>query len=429
MNLLKKIKSSQSFRFTSLNSINVLLRILIGVVSSKFLAFFLGPTGLAIVGSFRNFSSLIESLTTLGFQNGIVKFVVDNKSDKLKLKRLFSTLFFITFIVSLIIGIILFVFSSQISSLVFKGNKSYVILFKIMSFLLPSNVLGIYMLSVINGYGRFKRVIFINMISNIITLLVSIIFIYYYNTMGALLSIIITPLFLFFIVFAFMPERENLNQIFNFNFFDIEIVKNLSHFLLMMVFSGVVGQMIQIFIRNKIIGVSGLDSAGYWEAMNRISVYYMLFINSFLGVYYFPKLIEARDESTTRSVWYDYYKIIVPLFLVGAIIIFIFRGLIIEILFNRDFLMVKKLFLWQLIGDLFKTMSWILGMQLLAKQMTKAFLFFEALSFIILYVASLFFIPMIGIEGAVLSHAVNYFLYWLFLVFYFRKTLGIKSNS
>jgi len=66
---LQKIIQSTLFRVSSLNSVSVVLKIGIGLITTNVLAKFVGPSGMALVGNMRNFVSLIEILSTLVFQN------------------------------------------------------------------------------------------------------------------------------------------------------------------------------------------------------------------------------------------------------------------------------------------------------------------------------------------------------------------------
>jgi len=108
LKIIQKITSSQLFKITSLNSISVLIKIGIGLITSKVLAIFIGPSGMALVGNLKNFMAYLESITTLGFQNGIVKYVAENKEDKEKIKTIFSTLFSTLFLVLVVLSAVLF---------------------------------------------------------------------------------------------------------------------------------------------------------------------------------------------------------------------------------------------------------------------------------------------------------------------------------
>ena len=72
----------------SLNSFSILIKIVIGFITSKVIAIFLGPSGMALVGNFRNFISSTEAFATLGFENGLVKYVAEHKNDNEKLTKI-----------------------------------------------------------------------------------------------------------------------------------------------------------------------------------------------------------------------------------------------------------------------------------------------------------------------------------------------------
>jgi len=148
-----------------------------------------------------------------------------------------------------------------------------------------------------------------------------------------------------------------------------------------------------------------------------------MFISTILTVYFLPKLSKAQNNNETKSIFWQYYKFILPVFCTGLIVIYFSRFIIIHILFTKDFLPVSSLFLWQLIGDVFKVASLILGYQFFAKKMTKAFIFSEIFSLTILYFSSLIFMNSYGIKGVVIAYAFDNLIYFVVLCVYFRKIL------
>ena len=161
----------------------------------------------------------------------------------------------------------------------------------------------------------------------------------------------------------------------------------------------------------------------FWEAITRISTYYLLFVNTLLTVYYYPKLVIAKTRNETKLVFWSFYKQVLPLFVLGLTLIYIFRVFAIETLLTKEFEPVSDLFFWQLVGDFLKVASWILGLQFFAKKMTKAFILTEILSLVILYFSSFYFVSIFKTEGVVIAHAFTYFMYLLVLGIYFRKIL------
>lgn len=423
MNFNHKIFKTALFKVTSLNSVSVVLKIFTGLISSKIIAVFLGAPGMALVGNMRNFFTSVETISTLGFQNGIVKYSAENQENESELKKVLSTIFFTLLVASVVFGLVLFLFASNWNDEVFGTNFSYDFVFKILALAVPFYVLNLFLISIINGFGKFKAVIFVNIFGNIIGLLVSILLIYSYHVSGALVSIAVTPALLFFLSLYYSSKEFSFKKYINVSYFDFSIIKNLSSYSIMALVYGFIGPLVYLAIRNNIIEKIGLEQAGYWSAMERISSNYLLFISTLLSVYFLPKLVLAQNNLETKKVFWSYYKTILPVFILGLSLIYIFRNLIVKILFTPELIPVSNLFFWQLVGDIFKASSVILGYQFFAKKMTKAFVVTEVFSLATLYFSSLYFVNSYQIEGIVMAHAFTYGIYLLVMSFYFRKSL------
>jgi PST family polysaccharide transporter len=176
-------------------------------------------------------------------------------------------------------------------------------------------------------------------------------------------------------------------------------------------------------IRNYVIQTIGLQEAGYWEAISRISSYYLLFATTILSIYFLPKLSLAKNDYETKLIFLSFYKSILPIFGMGLIIIYFLRFYLVKILFTEEFLPITSLFFWQLIGDVLKIASWILSFNLLAKKNTLVYVLTEFFSLGLTYILSLFFINNFGIEGVMMAHSLTFLCYLIILVIYFRKSL------
>lgn len=423
MEFVKKIIQSNLFKITSLNSLSVLLKIGVGLITSKLLAVFVGPSGMALLGNLRNFSSSLESISTLGFTNGIVKYVAECKDDKSQLQKTISTAFISLFAVAVVLSVVLYFFAGHWNNQIFGGNFEYEIVFKAIALALPWYAISLFLVSLINGLGKFKEVIWVNIIGNVIGLLVSIYMILHFKTLGALLSIAITPALLFFVTFYFINKEFYFFGAIRFRYFDFQIIKNLSSYSLMALVSSVFGPLVYLAIRKNVIGTVGLEQAGFWETITRISTYYMMFVTTILSVYFLPKLAVAKNNQETKTVFWSFYRNILPLFIVALGVIYLSRFIIVKLLFTDEFLPVTTLFFWQILGDILKAASWILGYNFFAKKKTSAFIITEIASLTVLYFLSIFLIKIFGIQGIVIAQALDNFIYLLVLGVYFRKSL------
>jgi PST family polysaccharide transporter len=278
-------------------------------------------------------------------------------------------------------------------------------------------------MAVLTGLGNYKQVILLNIWGNILGTVMSAILIWKYNTNGALLGLILFQsvffLFSFYIVYRRFPGLPFLNW----KYFDHTLLLDFFSYSLMTLVTASTGPFIVIGIRTKLTDDFGINIAGFWDSVNRISGFYLLFATAMLTVYFFPKLSAAKTDQETKSVFLSYYKSIVPLFAVGLTAIYFLRDFIVRLLFTEDFLPMENLFFWQLFGDFFKVCSLILGYEFFAKKLTKAYIAAEVMSFIILYISSFILIDKYGSEGAVMAHAFTYFIYFIVLAIYFRRKL------
>lgn len=428
MQIVKKILGQPLFKISSLNAVSVLVRIAGGLIVSKIIAKYMGPGGMAVVGNLRTFLNSLEGIVTMGVQNGIIKYTAENEKDEQKLYGILSTVFISLFTVILIVSFLLFAFSGFWSQWVFEKlgwHGEYAWIFYVLAFSLPWYAGSLIFMAVLTGLGNYKQVILLNIVGNIIGTVMSAFLIWKYATDGALLGLILFQsvffLFSFYIVCRRFPKLAFLRW----KYFDYRQLRNFSSYSLMTLVTSFTGPYVIMSIRNKLAEDLGAGVAGFWESINRISSFYLLFAVTMLTVYFFPKLSAAKTSKDTKSVFSSYYKTIVPLFALGLVIVYFLRDIIVRLLFTEEFLPMENLFYWQLIGDFFKVCSLIFGYEFFAKKLTKAYIVTEIMSFVILYCSSFILIEKYGGEGAVVAHALTYFIYLAVLIVYFRKTLKV----
>ena len=89
--LLHYINNNVLIKVASLNSASVATKIIAGFLTSKAIALFVGAEGMALIGNLRNFLSSVQTVSILGFYNGIVKYVAEFKENTIELSKTLST--------------------------------------------------------------------------------------------------------------------------------------------------------------------------------------------------------------------------------------------------------------------------------------------------------------------------------------------------
>lgn len=116
--------------------------------------------------------------------------------------------------------------------------------------------------------------------------------------------------------------------------------------------------------------------------------------------------------------------------MLGLAIIYLFRPLIVQLVFTSAFQPVEDLFLWQILGDLVKVLSTVIAYHFLAKRMFWHFIIIQVFLFVILYFSSVMLIDNFGLKGAVMGHFVAYLLqYGIILLIFNSAIFGVLSDE
>lgn len=401
-----------------LTAISTIIKVLSGFIINKLIAIYIGASGLAMVGQFQNFIAIIKTLSTGGIDQGVIKYTAEYR-DNPKKAQLLSTALFITFISSLILGIILILFSDNLSQKVLNSLE-YIDIFKVFGITIILYALNALMLSILNGHKEIKKFTIVNISGSIISLIFTSLLLFLYHLEGALYALILNQSILFFITLRFVVESDW----FTIKLFTLGVDKSsaikLGKFTFMTIISAMSVPMVLLFIRNYIASNIGWNEAGYWQGIYYISTMYLLIVTTSLGVYYLPKLSEIEDKKELKREILNGYIIIMPIVTILALTIYFFRIYIIDIAFTKEFTPMLELFKWQLIGDVIKIASWLLGYLMLAKAMTKVFVITEIIFGIIFALLSVIFLNSFGLVGVTYAFALNYTLYLIVMSFIFR---------
>ena len=402
-------------------SISAAINFISGFIVIKVVAVKIGPKGIALVGQFQNSTAILSMLATAAISAGVVKYLAEYKNDPVKSRKIINTAFLIVFFSSLIISIFVMATSGYLSEAAFKTKNYWIVYFLFGLFTMAVSFNSIFS-AILNGLQEIRKFTIVNICSSLIGVSITVFFAYLFGLMGVLISSTVAAFVIFFInVYFFYKLKIRWRP--DFKSWDKQIVKMLSAFSLMAVVSGFVVPTMQIMVRDRIIIQFSAADAGYWQAVTKISDYYLSFITSILVVYYMPRLSEIHSKVELRKEILKGYKIILPIVGVIAFLIWVSKGLIIQILFTPEFLPMKPLFTYQLLGDFFKIGSWLLAFLMIAKAMTRIFIVTEIV-FAVSYVAlSYYFMNNYGIIGATYSFCINYGLYWVFMWLLMRKNI------
>jgi O-antigen/teichoic acid export membrane protein len=375
------------------SAIITFIRIASGFIAGKVVALITGPAGVALIGQFTNFITIILTFANGAINAGVIKYTAEFEGDNKKLKALFSTSLKISIYCSITIGAVLLFISSLLSRWLFSSSL-YDNPIRVLGITIILYSLNSLLISILNGKQQIKTYTIVNTAGSVIGLIFTVILVFLYKIQGALYALVLAQSIVFFVTSTLIIKSDWFSWSYFNGAFDKKVAKQLSHFSLMAIVSALTGPVSQILLRNLIITKLGINSAGYWQGMMRISDGYLLLVTTSLSTYYLPKLSSLKTNNELRKEVFQGYKIILPTVLITCVIIYFLRFLIIKTLYTGQFEKMESLFAFQLLGDFFKMAAWILGYLILAKAMTKVYIVTEILfsiSYVLLSYICIFF--------------------------------------
>ncbi len=405
-----------------LTAISTVIKVISAFVINKVIAMYVGPSGLAVVGQLQDFMSIATKFSNGAITQGIVKYTAEYKTIEQK-QKIFSTSIIISLVCSLIISLFLFGMSDYLAEKILKDIQysSVFVVFSLTIFLFALNTI---LMSILNGQKEIKKYILVNIASSIFALFFTSFLIIQLNLIGALYALVVNQSVIFFVTLAFVVKSNWFKLEYFKHGVDKESLSKLSKFSMMAITSALTVPVSYLIVRNYIGENLGWDSAGYWQGIWYISSMYLMVVTTSLSVYYLPRLSEIQDNTELRKEIFDGYKIILPIVSLLAFGIYVFRELAIEIAFTEKFMPMIELFKWQLIGDVIKIASWLLSYLMIAKAMTKLFIYTEVFFSVSFVILSVLFIDYFGLVGITYAYSLNYFMYLLIMIFIFRRKFG-----
>jgi PST family polysaccharide transporter len=428
--MFKKLFSNSFLKVFSYNSIVILSKLVSSFVVSKVSAIYLGPSGYAIVGNLKNALQAVLGITASGFQSGTIKYISENKYNPKQLKVVVSSAIMLSVILSFVVALLLFVFASSLSQFIIK-DVSFSYIFRYLAMLLPLISLNFLVVYIFNGLQKFKLYTLLIVIGNILNALLTFLFIYYFGLEGALLGSILIPAFSFFVSLFFKEVRSVFFEVFNnFKYVSIDLVKSISIYILMAAYSSLLVGLTYLLVRNNIITSINTETAGLWEAMNKISMFYMMFFSSLFTLYLLPLLASNHTIFGYYDIMKTYFKYLLPFTIVTFFVLLFLRRLVIKVVLTDAFESIEQFFYLQLIGDFVKIIAFSLAYQFHAKKMVSFYFITDAVLYVSFYLMSIYLIKNFDIRGVFYAYIIStlFYLISVSIFLYFNNHKYLKKH-
>lgn len=395
-------------------------KIILGLFLIKVIALYLGPEGLGRLGHLISLVAFLAIISGGGIQDGIVKYVSEYKQKPVYLIRFINTSASYSLIISLFLLVIFSVFSREMALFLFSDKSLYwtVIAVGFFQVLMAFNKL---VSSVANGFKDTKVFAISQVFGNLLAIPLIWWLVYAYGLVGGIFAIFISFLVTFFPLLYFYKKS------FAWRFRKLRVGRRKSYdklygFSLMALVSAVTFPLVETYIRQMMISTSGYDQAGVWQAAIKISSVYIGFFGLFLAYYFVPSVSPIKCVETIKNLVVKYMIVIGGLFGVGALFFYAGRSFFIPLLLSDEFLILSDVIHFQLVGDLFKVIAFVIGFVFVAKAFIWVYVVIEILQGVLLITfTSLLYGQNPDIKSVFEAYALTNFIFLVIVssLFYF----------
>ena len=380
----------------------------------KFLAVQYGGEGVALFSQYLNIILLLIMLTSLGFENGFVRYTAEFRDNNQQLNTLMSSIFSLNLFMSIVLISTILIFKDfLLNSLYLDGSKSFLIIIcltlPILSILNSSK-------SIINGLEKY------NLLSAIIFSggLISIFLVYlsYTNSNLSLQPfiflyqlIICIPIFLLFVFFFKEVKTSRPSLLY---------LKKMISYGLMGVLASLITISSLVIFRFFFISNYSLDTAGYFDGYFRLSSFATGIITGVASTLILPRISRSTGSERASMIIKTFYAFVAGMILIQAFI-YIFRDFIIEILFTEDFIISERAMVIFLLQDFVRLIGWPFLFFFIATGKAFTYMWIEVATFLVRIIVGYFLIPSSGILGGMLALLISSIAFLTLSFFAFMK--------
>lgn len=395
-------------------------KILVGFSVLKLIALYLGPEGLGRLGHFMSLISILVLLAGGGISHGVIKYAAEYKRKSFELHRLLNTTTSFALAVASITALLFLCFAKKIAGLVLGGQDLYWII-SILAILQFGYTFNMLFSSFANGLGAVKSFAITQIIGNLSALPVAWCMISGFGLPGAAVGVSLMSVMAFVPAF-FIYLKSPLRRRFNIKSVRCILFKRLGWFGLMLLVSAVAVPMVEIFIRQSLIDSDGYVQAGSWQAVIRMSSAYLGFFSVFLASYFMPMISATERKSEVKKLTLKFAVLVMIGFIVGGGALYLGRNFFIPLLLSDEFKDIKQFLIFQLVGDFFKVLAYVIGFVAVAKAATKLYIASEILQAGLFVFLSIFMQRTVGgAEGVTIAYMCATIIYFFIAIIVFFR--------
>ncbi len=186
-----------------------------------------------------------------------------------------------------------------------------------------------------------------------------------------------------------------------------------------------------ILLRKFVIENFGLTDNGVFQSVVTLSNSSFMFVYSFLSSYLLPKISKIENYSKIALELDNGFRFVLFLVVPILILIFLYRDILINIVYSAAFLKAGDMIFYQFIGDSFKCLSGLFGLWMIAKMKIKYIMTFDVIMNCILLLIPFLYKYIykdVKLELLPISYMIAMFIHFMLYFIYSRYHVNYRIS-
>ncbi len=390
---------------------STLIKIGAGLLVVKLLAVTFGPDGVGQAGNFRQLVTVLGVLSGAGIFNGITKYVAEHHRDPARLNAVLGTSSSLILGFSALLAAVFLIAAAPISVGLF-GHDRYQAVVRAVAFIQMGIACANYFQAILKGYRDAMGNALAVIGGSLIGLLAYLLCFKLGGYEGALAGLALVPALVMLPAGAMLWRRKSFPLAYLKPGWDRFIASHLGKFTLMALITSVTLPVAYVMMRNLLAAHYSWKDVGIWQGVSSISDAYLQFITASFSVYLLPTLSRLTDKKDVTREIVKSLKFVLPAVAAVSFTVWLLRDFAIWLLFSSQFVAMRDLFAWQLVGDVLKVGSYVFGYLVIARASLRFYVLTEISQFALLTGFSHWLIPIRGSLGAAQAYMATYVVYF-----------------
>ncbi|WP_084683065.1 oligosaccharide flippase family protein [Flavobacterium antarcticum] len=393
------------------------LKILVGLVGSKFVALFLGTAGIGTVGLLQNTLAIISSITGFGINISGVRMVAlaDAEQDRALFSKTVVVLKRWSIATGLLGVLVTFILAKPLSIWTF-GSTEYVNWFLVLSINFIFSGLAVNKMVLLQGTRSMKAIAVSTVVYAVLVTLTTIPIYYFFRMDGIIPVLVITSVLNYVVNWFFarkieiLPVQVSIKETFSRGKEMIQLGFLLS---INVIFGHIMSYLLKLYFNFQTESTSVL---GLYVVASTLLITYVGMIFNAMSTDFYPRLTAVqKDNSQVKEMVND--QIEIGLLLITPLILgfYFLAPIVIRVLYSKDFIDVVLILKFALLAIIIKAIIWPLSFIILAKGEKKLYFKQEIFSDAMNIGFTILLYQYVGLIGIGIAMLLNYAVYGVYV--------------